>query len=334
VEDIMTVLITGGSGFIGLNLTEGLLGRGETVVLFAPVPPPKVALEIFSELDGTLHVAAGDIRKPADLDRAFATFRPDRVIHGAAITPGARRESVDPCQVLEVNILGTMRLLEAVQRHPVGRIVHLSSGAVYGANAFDATILDEQTTPPLPDSLYAITKYAGERLSLRFKRVFDLDLVAARLGTAFGPWEGDSGYRETLSPLLWTTSLARRGKVAVLARPGRKDWIYSRDVAAAVLALLDHPHPGHEVYNVGPGFEWTVSDWCKKLGKTYPAFSFAMEPDSPSSVNIDFHGPRDRAPLAVERLAVDIGFRARFGLDEAFDDYTAWADRVGDILVM
>jgi nucleoside-diphosphate-sugar epimerase len=327
----MTVLITGASGFIGLNLTEHLLARGETTILFAPTPPPKAAVDLFSQLDGTLRLVAGDVRVSSDLDAVFEGYRPDRVIHGAAMTPGVEREMTDAAQVLEVNILGTMQVLEAARRHSIGRMVHLSSGAVYGANAFDSPVLDEQATPPLPDSLYPISKFAGERLALRFGLLYDLDLVVARVGAAFGPWELDSGYRETLSPLLSVSSMARQGKAAVLARPGRKDWIYSRDVASAVHALLNAERPNHDIYNIGLGDEWTVADWCGKLEQTYPGFSHALAQDTRSAVNIDFHGTRDRAPLAVERLAVDIRFRARFGLHEAFDDYMAWTDRTGDI---
>jgi nucleoside-diphosphate-sugar epimerase len=328
---VMAVLVTGASGFIGLNIVEALLNRGETAILFGPVSPPEKVLEVLSKLPGTFHVAAGDVRSSSDLDRVLEEFSPEGVIHAAAITPGTHAEITDPEPALEVNILGTMRLLEAVARHPVRRVVHLSSGAVYGANSFASALLDEQDTPPLPEALYAITKFAGERLALRFKGLFDIDLVVARIGAAFGPWESDSGYRETLSPMLEITAMARCGEAVVLDRPGRKDWIYSRDVAAAVLRMLDAPNPGCPVYNIGLGSEWAVSEWCAKLAKVYPDFSYAMAGDTTRPVNIDFYGPQDRSPLAVRRLADDLGFSAGFGLDQAFDDYLAWADLLDDI---
>jgi nucleoside-diphosphate-sugar epimerase len=100
-------------------------------------------------------------------------------------------------------------------------------------------------------------------------------------------------------------------------------------VAAALVRLMEAERPAHEVYNLGPGREWTVAAWCGKLAARYPGFAFriAREGETP---NVDYYLPRDRAPFAIRRLVEDLGYRPRFGLDEAFQDYTDWlADFAG-----
>ena len=322
----MSVLITGGSGFIALNLAEVLLRRGEEVVLYSRHSPPEIVLQTFRSFEGKLHTVKGDVRDRTSLERAFQDYHVDRVFHAAVITANQERERRDFRSIIEVNLLGTAEVLEVSRQTDINRFVYLSSSSVYGRNAFTSRILDEEETVPLPETLYAITKYAGEQASLRFKRLWNMNLTVARVGTVFGPWERDTGVRDTLSPQMQVTQLAIQGKAAVLPGVGRRDWVYSRDVASALVAILDGKHLHHDVYNIGPGVEWTIEAWCRKLKESYPGFSYRLASGQEIS-NINYHLPQDRAPFAIRRLVEDIGFQPRFGLDEAFADYVKWVQR-------
>jgi nucleoside-diphosphate-sugar epimerase len=319
----MSILITGGSGFIALNLAEVLLGRGEEVVLFSRHSPPEIVLQTFQSLEGKLHTVKGDVRDRTSLERAIQDYHVDRVFHAAVITANQERERRDFRSIIEVNLLGTVEILEVARQAGVGRFVYLSSSSVYGRNAFRSKILDEEETIPLPETLYAITKYAGERTSLRFKEIWGMDVVAARVGTVFGPWERDTGVRDTLSPQMQVTQLAIQEEEAVLPQGGRRDWVYSRDVASALVAILDKERLDDDVYNIGPGVEWTIENWCKKLKENYPRFSYRFVSKG-EKANVNYHLPQDRAPFAIRRLVEGIGIRPRFGLDEAFADYMEW----------
>jgi nucleoside-diphosphate-sugar epimerase len=321
----MSILITGGSGFIALNLAEVLLKRSEEVVLFSRHSPPEIVLQIFQSLEGKLHTVKGDVRDRTSLERTFQDYHVDRVFHAAVITANQERERRDFRSIIEVNLLGTAEVLEVSRQAGIQRFVYLSSSSVYGRNAFKSRILDEEETVPLPETLYAITKYAGEQASLRFKRLWNMDLTVARVGTVFGPWERDTGVRDTLSPQMQTTQMAIQGKAAVLPGVGQRDWVYSRDVANALVAILDGKHLHHDVYNIGPGVEWTIETWCSKLKESYPGFSYRLASGQEIS-NINYHLPQDRAPFAIKRLAEDIGFKPQFGLDEAFMDYLKWVE--------
>jgi len=323
----MSILVTGGSGFIALNLAEVLLKRKEEIVLFSRHSPPELALQAFKSHEGKIHLVKGDIRDRSALEQAFRDFHVDRIFHAAVITANQDRERRDFRSIIEVNLLGTVEVLEAARMAGVLRFVYLSSSSVYGKNAFQPEALDEEKTSPLPETLYAITKYAGERASLRFKDLWKMDVIVARVGTVFGPWERDTGVRDTLSPQMQTTKMAIQGREAILPPGGRRDWVYSRDIATALVAILDTHHFQYDVYNIGPGVEWTIEAWCKNLQGVFPHFSYriASREEAP---NIHYHLPRDRAPFAIRRLVEDIGFQPQFGLDEAFKDYMEWVRQV------
>lgn len=325
----MSVVVTGASGFVGLNIAEALLMQGEEVVLFSNAPLPDAASAALGGLPGSMRVVFGDVRARKDLDRAFETSGTRGVVHAAAMTPGGGRERADGRATVEVNVLGTLTALEAAAAHRVERFVLVSSGAVYGSNASEA--LDEARTAPAPENVYGISKLAAEQLALRFGMVHGVDVRACRLSSVFGPWERDTGVRETLSPIFQVTRLALERREARLPREGRRDWIYSRDVAAAIIALLDARAPAYDLYNVGPGSQWNVVDWCARLAGTFPGFSWRIVED-PGAANVNYWVERERAPLAIERLATDLGFRPRYDLNEAFADFLRWLEAVPEAL--
>lgn len=320
----MSVLVTGGSGFVGLNLVEALLARGEEVVcLGAEAPPPEARLA-FQDLPGKLLVAVGDVRDQALLEKIFREGGCEKVIHGAAVSAGPARERRAPHLILDVNAGATASLLEVAQRYPVRRFLYLSSAAVYGPHGFGPGPLDE-SGPVQPDTLYAISKYAAERTALRLKQLSGLDVVVARLGPAFGTWERENAHRDTLSAPYQCLVAALEERPAILPRPGLSDWLYARDLARALLLLLDADRPRHEVYNVGSGITWTVEDFCLRLARRHPGFEHRLSNDI-QEITIDYYAPADRVPLAIDRLTAEFGWRARFNLDDAFTDLVAWLE--------
>lgn len=107
---------------------------------------------------------------PTDLDRAIADFQVDRIIHIAAITGDLSREkSGTRLKMVEVNTIGTIEVLEAALRHQVRRVVQVGTGSVFGATGTLTPWLDEATSPASPDSVYGISKFAAERLGVRYR---------------------------------------------------------------------------------------------------------------------------------------------------------------------
>jgi UDP-glucose 4-epimerase/UDP-glucuronate 4-epimerase len=205
----------------------------------------------------------------------------------------------------------------------VRRLVVLSSVAVYGHVEPELGPIDEAEACPRPATLYGISKYAAEAAALRADELEALNVVVARLGPVFGPWERDTGVRDTLSPHLQLTRLAATGRPAVLAQAGPADWLYSRDAAAGITALLTADRPRHRVYHVGAGRVWPVTAWCERLAAAVPGFRWAIAATS-EAANVRFQPDRARAALGIARLAGELGYRPRFDTDAAFADFDAW----------
>jgi nucleoside-diphosphate-sugar epimerase len=322
------VLVTGGAGFVGLNLVEALLRRGEHVVVFgheAALPEPAPAR--FAALPGRLEVIAGDVQDAAALRAVFAGRRIGRVFPFAAITAGPEREAAEPGAVIDVNLKGMLATLQAARdAGTVRRVVLPSSAAVYGESAYAHPVLDEATTPPVPITLYGVTKYAVERAGLRLAASWGLDAVAARIGATFGPWERDTGLRDTLSLHFQLAEAARRGEAVVIppAPLPAYDWIYVADLVAGLLALLDAPAPPHRVVNLASGTDWAPQTGAclDVLAEAFPGFRWrhAAPGEAPT---IRWNEARPRGVMAVERAAA-FGWRARHAPVAAYRAYAAW----------
>jgi nucleoside-diphosphate-sugar epimerase len=323
MSSVSPVLITGGTGFVGLNLAEQLLARGRAVILFGVGSPPSGTLEELGARKGHLEHVTGDVRDQDLLTDALRRRGVERLIHGAAITAGREREKTEAARIAEVNVLGTVAALEAARRAGVRRVLVLGTGSVYGASAFAADELDEGRHLPAPESMYGITKYAAERIALRYRRLWDLDVVVARLAMVFGRWEYDTGVRDTLSLPLVTTELAESGGEVVLPPRRLDDWIYGPDVAAALVSLLEAPSLRHETYHVATGQRWTLEDWCAGLRRLFPRFTFRTA-SAESEATIGRAWTSGRAPFNTRRLREDTGFQPAYSLERALEDFMAW----------
>ena len=324
----MTIMVTGAFGFVGLNIVEALLGRGETVVALGLGGVPAEAEADFAALPGKLVAIEADVTVEGAVARAMADHGVDRLIHTAAITAGYEREKATPAKVIEVNLLGTVAAIQAARDNGVKKIVSFSSSAVYGSGADDVEIVEEATTWPRMGTIYAISKYAAERTALRLGEVWDLDVSLLRPGAVYGPFERDTGARDTLSAVLQITRMARAGTPVVLQRRAMADWVYGPDVAGAALALLDAKGLGGRVYNIacGPDKRFALEAWGRRLEAQFPGFTCRLAEPGETG-NVELYGDRERPPLSVSALARDTGFVPAFGLEEALAHYLPWIDR-------
>lgn len=326
----MTVLVTGASGFMGLAVSEALLARGAHVVGLDLAAPPEAARRAFARLPGRFEACTADMRDATAVQRVVAESGARRIVHLAAVTADAARERRAPASVFEVNVLGTLNLIGAAQAAGVGRIVHVSSGATYGASGREPDLLREDVTPLKPEGLYGISKQAAEAAALRLKALHGLDLLVGRLGTCFGPWEYVTGARDTPSAPLQVLLKAARGAPVILPRPHVRDFLYARDGAAAILALLDAERPSFEIYNLAAGFVWSLEEWCRGLSARCPSLSWRFGTVDEEGA-IALYADYDRAVMDASRLAGDLGFAPRFGLAEALADYVPWFEANPDL---
>ncbi len=322
--------MTGGAGFIGLSLVERLLQDQEDVVIFDRSRPPAEAVAYLEGLPGKLTIVLGDVLDAAGLGRCIDTFEPSCLVHGAAVTPNMQSETRDPALVLNVNFTGTVNVLEQARRRPGMQVICISSSGVYGDVGQRRDVVGDtvsEALPPAPTSLYAISKAAAEQAALRYRELFGMNIIVARVGVAFGPWEHDTGVRDPLSVHLMLARLARQGAQAILPRDLSKDWVYSRDVGAALAALKRAPILSSTTFNISGAAAWPASDFARRLAGEFPSFKYRCHPTAEAPANIDLHGAKERPALDISRLRDEAGFVPRYGFDEAFTDYVAWMRR-------
>jgi nucleoside-diphosphate-sugar epimerase len=324
-EVMPTILITGGAGFIGLNITEHLLGRGINVVCYSLAAPPQPFIRAVEGLPGHLSIVEGDVCDPVALKVALQQFKVGALIHGAAITADIHRERTDPARIFAVNLGGTLNVLEAAVQCALAQVIVLGSGAVFGAASPTDEFLDETRHIPVPDSHYGISKYAAERLSVRYRSTRQLCTSVVRLGTCFGRWEYATGVRDTLSIPLGLTQMAETGGHAVLGRQLPVDWVYADDVAIGVAKMLATT-PKEPVYHLSAGQRWDALDWCKLLAEAFPGFTYEIS-DDPEKINIGRSTPTPRPPFAIGRMETEFGFRPAFTGRAAFEHYIRWRER-------
>ena len=322
----MAVLITGGAGFVGLNVAGALADRGDAVVLFGPTPPPVAPLAWLRAKRGSVEVVLGDVTRPEDLDAVIERHRIERVIHGAAVTADISREKRAARDIFTVNVLGTIEMLEAALRHKLRRVVQLGTGSIFGAAGRASPTLDEQTSPAVPETMYGISKYAAERTGLRYRSTRNLNLSVVRLGTVFGPWEYDTGARDTLSVPLQLLEVVDSGGTAVVNSAAGGDWVYATDVARGLVAMLDLPASPEPVYHLSAGLRWSVEDWCERLQGRFPAFRYRIT-EHAEECTVGRNNAAPRSPMRIERICRDTGYVPQYPPEQAFEDYLAWRGR-------
>ncbi len=245
----MTYLVTGAAGFIGSHLVEALLRRGERVIgvdNFTSYYNPERKrrnLAWASEQPG-FTLAEADIRDAPALAAIFEAHKPRRVAHLAAL-PGPRPSIADPSLYEQVNVGGTVHILELTRRHQVESFMLASTSSVYGKSAKLPFEEGDPTDRPL--SPYAATKKAAEVLAYTFHSLYGTPTAVVRFFTVYGP-RG----RPDMTPHLFVDKMVR-GEPFTLFEGGVglfRDYTYVDDIVAGVSAALDRPQP-YEIYNLG-----------------------------------------------------------------------------------
>ena len=314
----MDILVTGASGFVGLNVLERLLSSGHRVTAVSTDDIPPAARAEFDRLPGKLQTARADVRDEDALERLLKASAAQAVLAGAAITSGAARERETPAAILEVNLVAVLKLLALAARHDVKRVVAMSSSAAIGERIFGGRPVVEED-PPAPISLYAIGKAGLESAARRWQELSSRpEFIVARVAAVFGPWERDTGVRDALSPLhALARAAVRKAAVEPLPEGGDRDWVYAPYVAAALEWMLTAPRLAHSLYNVGAGTTWHPRQLAAALAVEEKRGA------SPIAFNDDV--ARRRTHLDMRRLTVE--FQPPPAPKSAVASYVQWISR-------
>jgi len=294
-------LVTGGAGFIGSNLVDALIARGDEVSIFDDISSGKT-----ENLEGALAAGAtlevGDVSDPGRLADVFATAAPELVFHLAAQID-VRRSVTDPGRDASVNVLGTLAVLEAARVSGARRVVFSSTGGgLYG----DAEVLPTPEDHPIhPLAPYGQSKLAAEGYAELYHRLHGLSTIALRYGNVYGPRQDVHGEAGVVAIFCGHAVAGRRPTVFGDGAQTR-DWVEVSDVVRANLQAADSELTGP--VNIGHGRETSVLDLLAALedvsggGLGSPQF----EPERPGEVR--------RSCLDVTRARKELGWTAEIEL--------------------
>lgn len=298
----MRAIVTGGAGFIGSHVVDALRGRGDEVHVLDNLATGKRE----NLPDGVrLHVA--DIR--TDADSVFDVVQPDSCFHLAA-QADVRVSVTRPDYDADVNVVGTIRVLEAARRHGAKLVFASTGGAIYGECDGPAP----ETAVRRPVAPYGTSKLAAEEYIATYNRLYGTSHVVLRYGNVFGPRQDPHGEAGVVAIFMSRLRDASTPRIFGNGRQTR-DYVFVGDVAEATLAAGD---ADGGVYNVGTGRETSVVDLLEQIERvsgrsTTPEFA-DLRP-----------GELQRSVLDVSRAGRELGWRPRHTLDAGLAETWEWA---------
>jgi len=313
-------VVTGGAGFIGSHLCEALLRRGDSVLAIDNVNDfydPAIKrrnLEGVSALRGFQFVEA-DIRDRERMASEIGRAKPDAVVHLAAMA-GVRPSIENPALYADVNVMGTVALLDAAVAAGVKKFSFASSSSVYGNNEKVPFSEDDRVDEPV--SPYAATKKAGELIAHTYSKIHGMSVTCLRFFTVYGPRQRPEMAIHKFARLIL------QGKPVPMFGDGsmRRDFTYIEDIIDGVLRSLDRS-PAFRIYNLGESRTITLLDLIRAL-ETALGRKAAVErrPVQPGDVDVTF--------ADVTRARTELGYAPRFPIEDGLARFAAWLQAGGD----
>jgi UDP-glucuronate 4-epimerase len=309
-------MVTGGAGFIGSHLCERLLREGDQVVCFDNFDnfyDPDIKIRnvegINKKFPDRFKLITGDIRNAEHLQEAFQKNRIDLVVHLAA-RAGVRPSIEQPLLYQDMNIRGTMVLLEACKEYKVKDFIFASSSSVYGENQrvpFSEKDLDIQ-----PISPYGATKRAGELLSYSYHHLYGMNIACLRIFTAYGPRQ-----RPEMAIHKFTRLVDQGEKVPMFGDgSSRRDYTYIDDLIEGILSII-HRSKGFEVYNLGESQTTSLKELIqlieKALGKKALVEMLRPQPGDVSTTYAD-----------ITKAKKMLGYRPKVKMEEGIRRFVEW----------
>jgi len=299
----MRTLVTGGAGFIGSNLVDALLARGDEVTVVDDLSSGHER-NLASALNAGAQLQRLDVRDAPALARAVERLAPEVIFHLAAQVD-VRVSLADPAHDARTNVEGTINVLEAARAAATRRVVFASTGgAIYGET-------DEIPTPesvaPLPMAAYGQSKFCAERYLGLYERVYGLSTIALRFGNVYGPRQDPHGEAGVIA--IFCGRLREGGRPRIFGDGTQtRDYIFVGDLARALLAAGDGS--SSDIVNIGTETETSVLDIVRMLGEIHGAG--APEPEfAPARL-----GELDRSCLHAGRAREVLGWQAHTPIAE------------------
>ena len=312
------ILVTGGAGFIGSHVCEALIARGDTVTVldnfnaFYDPALKRVNAELLVKKGARL--IEGDIRDERLLDRLLVDEAPDVVLHLAAMA-GVRPSLADPLLYEDVNVRGTLLMLERLKRRPSTKFVFASSSSVYGAN--EKAPFSESDDVQRPISPYAATKRAGELHAFTYHHLYGIPTTCLRFFTVYGPRQRpEMAISKFVAAVLADESIPMFGDGST-----RRDYTYVDDIVDGVVRAIDRCK-GYEIYNLGESQTVSLAEMIAEVGRACGRTPRVdRQPMQPGDVLVTF--------ADVSKAKRQLGYAPKTNIRAGIEAFTAWYTSAG-----
>ncbi len=327
------ILVTGGAGFIGSHLTEALLKSQQKVIVldnFNDFYDPeikrgniKAITTKMAELgipEDHFQIVEGDIRNTEQMDKLFASFSIQLVVHLAAMA-GVRPSISVPLLYNDVNINGTLNLLELCRKYGVKKFVFASSSSVYGNNK--KVPFSETDFVDHPVSPYAATKRAGELLCHTYHHLYGMDIACLRFFTVYGP-----GQRPDLAIHKFTKLIINDEEVPFYGDgTTERDYTYIEDIIDGVVKAIQWVQAGqglYEIFNLGESrtvnLKEMVTTLEKEIGKKAKLKVLPMQP-----------GDVQRTYADITKAQKILGYQPTTAFEDGIKQFIQWYKEVNKL---
>ncbi|MCV3769079.1 dTDP-glucose 4,6-dehydratase [Rhizobium sp. TRM95796] len=324
----MRILVTGGAGFIGSALVRHLVrdvGADVLNVDKLTYAGNETSLKVIENAPNYRFLKA-DICDGQAMNEAFASFKPDRIMHLAAESH-VDRSITGAAEFVQTNVMGTFMLLEAARRYWGGldgderdafRFLHVSTDEVYGSLGDEG--LFHETTPYDPSSPYSASKAASDHLAIAWHRTYGLPVVVSNCSNNYGPYH----FPEKLIPLIILNALDGKPLPVYGQGVNIRDWLYVEDHARALHLIASKGRLG-EKYNVGGRNERRNIDVVKRICALMDKMRPKAEPHEALIKYVtDRPGHDARYAIDATRLETELGWKALENFDTGIEKTVAW----------
>jgi nucleoside-diphosphate-sugar epimerase len=326
------VLVTGASGFIGINVVRCLAEKGYSVLgtTRRKGGPGPLVDDYLEGLGDKVTWITLDLRDSEKVMSIAKTHEIMGIIHAAVFTPASRElEQTRSRDILESNLMGTVNTLEIAKEAGVDRYVYVSSSGVYGSTGdLDAPVLESSSAPYLQASgFYRTTKIACERLTEHYNRLFPITTTSMRVGAPYGSMERPTGSRHRMGPIYRLLELIlteNRDNLRVRELDYTRDWTFVTDTARCLVAGFETAAPISGLYNVSCGVNSSLREILTSIQEV-PGVDFEWE-EVQDDMNADFPdsvGIR-RGPLSIKKARKELGFEPQYDLKRGIRAYLDW----------
>jgi nucleoside-diphosphate-sugar epimerase len=306
----MRVFITA-AGMVGCHAARALLDRGDSVAFFDLAPRPDFIRRVVGE---EVQVVRGDVRELPGVLEAVQAFKPDVVIHTAGLIGGVAQQL--PYRGFEINVMGTINVMEAARLSGVRRFVQASTLGVVDRSAPQLAPLTEECQLGGNDGVYGASKVASEQILRAYARHYKMELALLRFAGVYGygHFAGGSGVGKSTWELV---AAAIEGKPGVIGSgiPDANEMVYVKDLARGVAQAVHAERLPHHTYNLGTGILVTPDDVVGAIRKTFPGFAAARPAGYAGG-----KGSKVLQPFDISRAQAELGYEVHFDLEVGLRD--------------